>query len=167
MRNIQPLGPYADTIEGYSQFDPEKVVRFGVRCETFQVMTRWGLATAVAQYYGIVEDHLIEARHAFRGLNRPLMYGGDMEADEKFIIYSWRPQFDYVWVGDRFKGNPEKRTPPPDLVFVVLVQEENPNEYSVVGSIVHWNWVKQDPGLRYAPVAWQERYKARLWSKDL
>jgi hypothetical protein len=167
MRNFQPLGPYADTTDAHSPLDSSEVIRLGIPSETFHAFTKWGLATPVAQYYGIVQDQVTKACHVFRGLKRPLMYGGDMRADEKFLIYSWRPEFDYVWVGDRFHGNPERRSPPQGVVFVVLVQEDSPNEHSVHGSIVHWNWIKEDPKLPGAPVGWNERYKAKLWSKGL
>jgi len=166
MRSIQRIGPYIDIIEAWSPFDSGLVVKVGVREESFQQLVHHNLATAVAQYYGIVQDGLLQAVHAFQGLKRPLMHGDDMRADEGVFIYSWRSELDYVWTGSRFAGHPAQRTPPPNLVFVVLVREEQqPNDFKVFGSVERWNWVKQDPRLKHSPVDWKERYGRKLWSR--
>src|SRR5690348_2948307 len=127
MRVLQPAGPYRDIVEGRSPSDPVLAVRLGLRQESLQQFVRHNLSTAVAQYYGIVQESLWEAVHAFRGLNRPLMHGQDMRADEHVVIYSWRPETDYVWIGGRFGGKPAAKDPPSNRVFAVLIREEPEN----------------------------------------
>jgi hypothetical protein len=170
MRPIRPVGPYRDTVEARSPNNPALVVKLGIREESFKQFLHHNLLTAVAQYYGIVQDGILNAIHAFRGLKRPLMHGDDKEADKSVLVYSWRSDTDFVWVGSRFDGKPIEKVPPPNRVFVVLVREEKPpNHYpkvgNVIGSIERWNWVKEDPLLPHAPVDWQERYGERLWSR--
>lgn len=172
MRTIQRLGPYVDIVEARDPVDPVLVVKLGLREESFRQFLHHNLFTPVAQYYGIVQDGLLSAVHAFKGLKRPLMHGEDIKADRNVIVYSWRSEVDYVWTGSRFDGSPIRKTPPPNLVFVVLVREEpQPNDYprvgSILGSIERWNWVKEDPMLSQAPFDWQKRYGDRLWSRDI
>jgi len=141
------------------------VVKLGLREESFQQILHHNLNSLIAQYYGMVQDGLLNAMHAFKGLKRPLMLGDDMQADQGVVVYSWRPQFDFFWSGSRFEGEPIRKTPPPGRVFVVLTREEaQPNEFSVFGSIERWNWIKEDPNLPHAPVEWSERYGTHLWS---
>jgi len=170
MRPIQRVGPYVDTTEARDPLNPALVVKLGLGGDSFQQNVRNALATTIAQYYGIVQDGLLDAIHLFKGLKRPLMHGDDKEADRSVLVYSWRPEFDYVWTGNPFEGNPIRKTPPPHRVFVVLVREEQqPNDYqgvgSIFGSIEKWNWVKEDPALPHAPIDWQERYGTKLWSR--
>lgn len=172
MKEIQPVGPYRDIVEARSPLDSMLAVKVGLRNDSFSRVLHHNLSTSVAQYYGIVQHGLFQAVHAFKGLNRPLMHGDDMEADKSVIVYSWRPQHDYVWIGGQFGGKPVEKIPPRGLVFVVLVREEpGPNEYAevgkVFGSIEKWNWVKEDPRLRNAPVDWQDRYTEKLWSREI
>ncbi|MFZ3212372.1 MAG: hypothetical protein WA188_12740 [Terriglobales bacterium] len=172
MRPIQRVGPYVDITEARDPLNPALVVKLGLRGDSFQQSVRSALATTIAQYYGIVQDGLLNAIHLFKGLKRPLMHGDDKEADKSVLVYSWRPEFDCVWTGSQFDGNAIRKTPPPNRVFVVLVREEKqPNAYegvgSVLGSIEKWNWIKEDPALPHAPIDWQERYGTRLWSRSL
>jgi hypothetical protein len=158
MRTIQPVGPYVDIVEARAPDNRALVVRLGLRQDSFSQILHHNLFTVVAQYYGIVQDGLLAARHAFKGLKRPLMHGEDMEADKSVIIYSWR-------TGSRFDGNPVRKIPPPNRVFVVLVREEQqPNDYGVFGSIEKWNWIKEDPQELHAPLEWLDRYGQKLWS---
>lgn len=170
LRKIQPVGPYRDIVEARSPDDELLFVKLGLREESFQQLSRHNLPTAVAQYYGLVQDGLPQAVHAFKGLNRPLMLAHDMEADKNVVIYTWRPVEDYVWMGGRSEGKPVAKIPPPNRVFVVLVREENadfPRVGRVIGSVEKWNWVKEDPRLPHAPVDWESRYNARLWSRTV
>jgi hypothetical protein len=171
MKTVQRVGPYIDIVEARSPENPVNVVKVGVRSDSFQGLMRQHLFTTVAQYYGIVQDGILDAKHAFMGLNRPLMHAGDMEADRNVIVYSWRPKIDYTWTGGRFEGAPIPKNPPPNRVFVVLVRQENqPDNYpgfgSIFGSIERWNWVTEDPDLQCAPVDWNHRYKQKLWSRN-
>src|ERR1700733_1958848 len=130
MRTVQPVGPYVDIVEARAPDKPVLVVKLGLREDSFAQVLHHNLYTAVAQYYGIVQDGLLEAVHAFKGLNRPLMHGEDMEADKNVIVYTWRSELDYVWTGSRFDGKPIRKIPPLNRVFVVLVREEQqPNVY--------------------------------------
>jgi hypothetical protein len=172
MKGIQRIGPYVDIVEARDPGNPVLVVKLGLRQDGFQQNMENALATTVAQYYGIVQDGLLKAVHLFKGLKRKLVHGDDKDADKNVLVYSWRSQVDYVWVGSRFKGKPVLKTPPPNRVFVVLVREQKqPNEYadvgSIYGSIEKWNWVKEDPFLPHAPIHWRERYAEKIWSREL
>jgi hypothetical protein len=168
MRNIQGEGLYKDIVDAPSQTDPKVIVKLGVRLDTFQRYLKRGQRSAIAQYYGIVQEGLMLARHLFRGLKRPLMHNGDMRADQRVLLYTWRSPIDYEWAGTPNYGRPQPISPPPpNRVFVVLVREEVPDENEVVGSIEHWNWVREDPGLPHAPINWEDRYGSKLWSREL
>jgi hypothetical protein len=167
MRAIQRVGHYRDVIDAPSPYDPEKSVKLGLTAETFSLYSGHKLATAIAEYYGIVQDGILFARHAFKGLKRPLMLDDDVHADANVVVYSWRPHLDYEWSGTPFEGTPEPKTPPPERVFVVLVREEKPNEYSVFGSVEKWNWIREDSENPHAPIDWQQRYAKLLWSRSL
>ena len=78
MRNIRGVGSYVDVVGAPSPEDPERSVNLGIRAATFREYQARGLFTAIAQYYGIVQDRMGCARHLFEGLKRPLMLGDDM-----------------------------------------------------------------------------------------
>jgi hypothetical protein len=164
MRDIQGAAGYADVVEAPSPFGPATAVRFGIRSDTFGRYVNRGLATAIAQYYGLVQQEIMQAKHVFRGLKRPLALDENMNADRNVLIYAWLPLNDYQWVGSRFEGRPECRAVQAGRVFVVLVREE-PEEHGVSGSIEKWNWVREDPILTCAPVGWEQRYEQKLWSR--
>ena len=165
MQNSPLIKPYFDIVDALSPQDCETTVKLGVRHETFQRNVNLKLSTMIAQYYGIVKDGLIIAEHAFRGLKRPLLHADDMHADESVVVYAWRPTFDYEWTGYRHDGKITSLVPPPGRVFVVLVREMPIDSWGVSGTIERWNWVREDPELRHAPVDYRERYKEPLWSK--
>ena len=164
MRDIQGAGPYCDVMQAPSPADSGKIIKLGIRNETFREYVKRNYRTPIAQYYGIVQDGLHRARHLFRGLKRPLMLADDTDADKNVLIYAWRSEIDFVWVGSRHDGNPEQRVPQPNRVFVVIVRQEPPNEYDVCGSIERWNWIEEDPQLRHAPIEHEKRYGENLWS---
>ena len=162
-----PLGPYFEVIEAPSPQNPATMVRLGIRQDTFQRQVARVRTTVIAQYYGIIQDGLVVAAHAFQGVKRPLSHGGNMDADQSVLIYAWRPRYDYEWVGNPHDGQEYRRDPPPGRVFVVLVREEpQPNEFHVVGTVEHWNWVLEDSDLKQAPINWQQRYQKLLWSRE-
>jgi hypothetical protein len=120
----------------------------------------------IAQYYGIVQTGLLSAQHAFRGLNRKLLDEEDVKAEEKIVVYSWRPLADYVWRGSPADGMPVRVVPPPPgKVFVVLARMDPPDEHGIEGSIERWNWIREDSKLPKAPVDCDARYRTRLWSR--
>ena len=153
---------YQFIINGRSRKDPDRVVRFGVRADTFREYVRRGLRCRVAQYYGIIENGLCDAGHLFQGLNRPLDWEGDMEADKGVLVYTWVPPNDFVWVGGSFDGTIESRYPEPGKVFAVLVREDD-TEADIEGSIEHWTWVRESLDLA-APTDWKTRYDKKVWS---
>lgn len=165
MRDLKGAGLYKDLVDAPSPQDHRHRVKLGIRLDGFQQYARRGLFSAIAQYYGIVQDGLLLAQHCFRGLNRPLMLGDDVGADESVLIYTWRSAEDYEWAGTPQYGRPQPINPPAGIVFVVLVREETPDENGVIGSIEHWNWVREDPNIPHAPVDWRKRYGSNLWSK--
>ena len=112
MRDIQRVGPYADVVEAPSPGDREVIVKLGIRNETFRQYVRRKHYTPVAQYSGIVQDGLHLTRHLFLGLNRPLMLADDTKADRNVLIYTWRSEIDFEWVGSPHDGNPEQKLPP-------------------------------------------------------
>ena len=73
MRNVNPIGPYKDCVSALSPDDWQRTIKLGVRTDTFQQYAGRGLATVIAQYYGIVQTGLPSAQHAFKGLNRKLL----------------------------------------------------------------------------------------------
>ena len=165
-------GTYFDHIDAPAPDDLTKVVRLGIRHEVFRRWGRSAWGTIIAQFYGIIkgmgQPGLVSVRHAFRGLKRGLASGDDMDTDKKVIIYSWRPRWDFEWVGDRFSGKPVPKSPPANEVFVILVRPEpQPNVGNVFGSIDYWNWVKEAPDLPGAPVDWAQRYEEKLRSREI
>jgi hypothetical protein len=165
MRDIRGHGLYADVVEAPSPEDPTKVVRLGIRTETFRRYIGRGLRTAIAQYYGIVQEGMKFTRHLFKGLNRPLMVGEDMNADESALVYTWRSSVDFEWHGSSLDGYPIERVPPLRIVFAVVVKQEEPNELGSYGSIERWNWIREDPRSSEAPIGWNQRYGSKLWSR--
>jgi hypothetical protein len=167
LRNLQPIGIYKDHVLSPSPENPERTIELGVRAETFQQYAGRLITSVIAQYYGIVQRDLISAQHAFKGLNRKLLDNGDMKAEEKVVIYSWRPLADYVWSGSPWNGVPIRVVPPPPgRVFVVLARiDDSPDANGIFGFIGRWNWVREDPQLPKAPVDWNARYGKKLWSR--
>jgi hypothetical protein len=162
---------YFDVVEAPSPTDPKQTVQFGVRRATFRAFGKFGWKTPVAQFYGIVQEGLILAEHAFRGLNRPMRYDDSMEADRNIVVYSWCPVSDYEWTSEPYSDpKPTPMPPPIGTVFVVLVREEKVKEENaddIVGTIEKWNWVREDTELRSAPTDWKVRYADKLWSRNI
>ena len=166
MRDFEPIGPYKDWVAAPAPDDFRRTIKLGVPRSTFQQYVDHNLATVIAQYYGIVQTGLIFAQHAFRGLKRKLLDEEGVEAEEHFVVYSWRPLADFIWVGTPHQGMPSRVVPPPrDRVFVVLARIEPPDEDQIEGSVERWNWVREDFELPKAPVDWTVRYGEKLWSR--
>ena len=172
MRNIEPIGEYQDVIsvpppaDSSNTLRREDYVRMGVPLAVFDRLRQYGLATAVAQYYGIVQEglHFADTVHLFRGLQRPLMDEEDEDGDKRMFVYSWVPRNDYEW--DWSSQMPRPRTPPAHLVFVVLAKPyDSPDEHGVHGVVLHWGWIAEDPWLPSAPIESRERFTERVWTK--
>ena len=162
---IRPVavGPYWDVIVAPAPGDPSAQIRLGVPKSVFNRLQATVQATAIAQYYMLVRPQLRMAQRLFRGLNRNLMRGNDMDADRQILIYCWRPEKDFEWVGSRHSTVlPEPKTPPDRRIFVVLVRPHaEPGEPGVYGEVLKWNWVYGDvadgpenPGSRYKESVW-------------
>jgi hypothetical protein len=166
VRDFQPVGRYADCVAAPSPTDWQRTIRLGVRIDTFRQYAGRGLATVIAQYYGIVQSGLLSSQHVFKGLNRKLLDDEDVEAEEKVVVYSWRPLADYLWSGSLHNGMPIRIVPPPSgKVFVALARIDPADEDGIEGSIGRWNWVREDPRLPGSPVDWNARYGIKLWSR--
>jgi hypothetical protein len=172
MRNIRRIGPYVDFTEARAPSDSNLFVKLGVRETCFQQLSKYMLASTIAQYYGLVQDRLLSAVHFFEGIKRPLMHGDDKNVDKTVLVYSWRPEVDFEWEGSPFEGEVVERVPPQGRVFVVLVRPEvDPEEHlgvgKIFGSIEKWNWVKEDAALTGAPTELNDRYVRRVWSRAI
>jgi len=173
VRDVQPIGPYKDVVRMPSPTDSDKLLRsetfvqMGVQVDTFRKLLEFGLATAIAQYYGNVQEGLAFADdvvHLFKGLERPLMHESNMQADRDMLMYSWVPRRDWEW--DRSTQMPKARTPAPNRVFTVTVRPfPQEDEYRVAGIVLHWGWKDEDSMLRGAPVDPKERFSTKVWSK--
>jgi hypothetical protein len=158
-------GPYVSIVEAPSESDPRVAVRLGLCKETIDLLRQAAMRTAMSQFFGIVEDGLMEASHLFKGLQRPLCHGENMQADQAVLIYVLTPDYDFVWMGDETSGDTVKVEPPSNRVFVVLARQIEMDEHGVSGTIEHWNWVQRDMHLAEAPIGYSERYKNRVWSR--
>jgi hypothetical protein len=167
LRHGRPVGPYFDVFSAPGQSPAKPDIQVGVTYRRFQSFAQSGLRTSIAQYYGIVQDGLENARHLFQGLRRPLRdANGNMDADRNVLIYAWRPDQDWVWMGGNDNGRPQPKIPVAKRVFVVLVTMlQNPDEHGVSGVIEYWNWVEEDRETNLAPIAWADRYQDKLWSR--
>jgi len=65
--------------------EPSRIVKLGLRSQTLTQYTGRLLASVVAQYYGLVQDGMVFARHVFRGLERPLNHADNMNADRDVL----------------------------------------------------------------------------------
>ena len=157
------VGPYWDVIVAPAPEDESAQIRLGVPQSVFDRLQATVQVTAIAQYYMLVHPHLRMAQRLFRGLRRNLMYGDDMDADQQILIYCWRPEKDWKWVGSRHgTAPPESKTPPNGRIFIVLVRPHaEPDEHGVYGEVLKWNWVygdiadgPEDPGSRYSASVW-------------
>lgn len=172
MRDARPVGVYKDTAFLPDPYDKGTALEYGgfahmgVHVDVFRRFQQLGLASAIAQYYGLVQQGMLFAdiAHLFKGLRRPMALDGNMKADEDVLVYSWRPEWDYEW--DWKDQKPIRRTPPPERVFVLQVKPfATPDADGLIGTVLHWNWVDEDPMLESAPINPQARYTEKLWTK--
>lgn len=142
-------------------------VRFGILESTLKEYGRRGQKTVMAQFLRIVIDELSSPMHCFRGLERDLYCDGDLEADERKLVYSMKPKNDAIWTGKRTDGEVRMLLPPSNTVFVIIVspnikhQDKYPEVYAWIN---RWNWVGEDPSLPGAPKNWVDRYTEKLYS---
>jgi hypothetical protein len=160
-------GLFLETYQSSDSSPAIKDVQFALLADDLKIYGYRGQFTAIAQFYELVIPGLILAKHIFRGLERPLCCDDNMEADERKLIYTRKPQFDFEWIGGPH-GSPVRRSVPPGKVFVVII---SPNEKhietfpEIAGWIERWNWVDEDSGLSEAPTNWVDRYREKLWTR--
>ena len=165
MTDVQQTDP-ARIFQAVSALSPERTsMRYGINYSTFRRYVGQGRPTAIAQYYGLVEPGLSQATHLFRGVRRGLLADGDMGADKKVLVYCWRPNFDFRWIGDPWTGKIWTGTAPEQRLFTVLVTGYSDTMTDKVnGMIVHWNWVRQARNKPGYPTGYETRYDETLWS---
>jgi len=162
---VKGVGPFYKVVSAPSPDSPTTTIRLGVRHETVEQYLNAQTLTTMAQLVDIVFDHLEDAVHLFRGLQRPLCDGEDMNADKNVLVYVIAPEFDVAWVHAADGGYAVKLEPPPNRVFVALVRMEEGLPDGVQGTIEHWNWVHADRFLKDAPVGHGKRYSEKVWSR--
>ena len=87
----------------------------------------------------------------------------DMDADRGVFAYVWRPAYDVVPV-HQLDGTMaiQKIKPPPGRLFLALVRPyRKPDDLSIEGALLNWNWADGDADLR--PVDQEERYDGPVW----
>ena len=146
-----------------------KIGALGYLCKDLAVIAQRGETNLIASFIGNVARGVILTQHIFRGLDRPLLTDGNVNADGDILVYSRKPAVDWEWKGDRFAGKPVAVDPQlPGLVFVVIV---SPNVRhiekfsSIDGWVSAWNWVQEDSGLPEAPIGWVDRYREKIWTR--
>jgi len=112
------------------------------------------------------------AQHIFKGLRRPLFNDNSKDGDKEKLIYTWRSDLDFEWERDpknpKF-GNCRRREAPQGFVFAVIVSPNIRSKGKFPGIdcfIEAWAWLREDPGLRGAPVEWVDRYEQRIWTRS-
>lgn len=153
------------TVEGLSWEGEEWL--FGIPKRYTEQMRDRGTLVRLVQLIGIVGPGLVVARHIFRGLNRPLCEGDNMEADKTKLIYAWKPIYDYDWdEPQRFYPDEIKQRPAPGGKVFVVTATPNPEKATKFPSIHcwlnRWNWVDESPKLSGAPIDYDTRYLEQL-----
>lgn len=167
-----PVGAYKAVAVAPSPFDAdpylsyERFIRMGVSLRTFDRLRQFNIATAMAQYYGNVQEGMVYADevHLYRGLERPLMHEDNADGDKDVYVYSWIPRWDWEWNAQT--QQPVRRHPPSDRVFAVQTRIfAAPDKDGMVGEVLHWTWIAEDPALKGAPLEADERYAEQIWKK--
>lgn len=130
-----------------------------------------GQGTKFVQLQRIVLPGLINAVHIFKGLRRDLYNDGNEHADEKLLVYTWKPGIDVEWDSKLAAGygGAVDLPAPIGAVFAVTValNERHKAKYPEVdGFIDAWNWIEgEDAVLAGAPIEWVDRYDRKLWTR--
>jgi hypothetical protein len=155
-------------VDGLSLDDPQKEVKYALKKSDLETYVRRRQLSMLAQFYTLVADGLIVARHCFNGLRRDLFCDGQQEGHLKKYALVRKPAYDYEWEGGS-NGRPVRRAAPSDSVFVVLISK-NGHEGTfpdIEGWIDRWSWVAEDTGgrLEEAPIGWVDRYERKVWTR--
>ncbi|WP_291996725.1 hypothetical protein [Candidatus Accumulibacter sp. ACC012] len=173
-RELKP-GIHAHCFEAYVFHDTAgkrlatpKVGNLALLVTDLRAIASRGQSTAIAQFYGLLCGGMILTKHVFVGLQRPLLTDGNNGADAEKLVYTRKPECDYLWAGTKHDGDYERIGAPPSSVFTVLVSpnvKHRADFPDVDGWINYWTWVEEDSFLPEAPVDWVDRYEARLWTR--
>ncbi len=155
-------------------FDAGKVSpgTFALKFVALDAYRKRGQGTKWVQLMRIVLPGLSNAKHIFQGLRRDLYNDDDAHADEKNLVYTWKPGFDVEWDHDANGGlgRAVDLQAPISAVFAVTIgkNERHKDKYPEIdGFIAAWNWIDgEDAVLSEAPVNWVDRYDTKLWTRS-
>lgn len=79
---------------------------------------------------------------------------------------TWAAPRDAKLVGDEFNPSLQYFDAPANGVFAVYI---SPNEMltdfpDIYGWAEHWAWIAADPTVSGAPIEWNSRFDAKIWS---
>ncbi len=140
----------------------------GMLCKDLQERAARGDSTLIAQFFGLVVPGTILARHIFKGLERPLLADGDDHADKCKFVYTRKPAYDYIWIGEK-EGKMRSQDVPIGCVFAVYVTPnvKHKDQFpEISGWIDHWAWLEEDSGLPEATDGWIDRYDMKVWTRE-
>jgi len=81
---------------------------------------------------------------------------GNGHADRDFLVYSWLPERDCEF---NIQTNEiVYRQSPVSHVFVAIVKPYEAPLHGMLGEVVRWHWVDEDPQLALAPKGFASRY---------
>ena len=165
-RTISPQEHQVDTfdaIDPTASDDQITVGKVGIDINALKQMANRGQATQVAQYFTLVREGLILAKHIFEGIKRPLYSNSENERDEGFYIYTWKPSKDAIWNSET---NTVEHVPAPrKTVFTVIVKADDAHP-DLIGMLQHWSWVLEDESLSEAPAEWNNRYNSKVFTAN-
>ena len=145
---------------------------FALRFAALDAYRARGQGTKWVQLRRLVLPALIHAKHIFKGLRRDLYNDDDAHADEKNLVYTWKPGIDVEW--DRSlnggAGGTVDLPAPIGAVFAVTVglNERHKDRYPEIDAFIGaWNWIDgEDAVLAEAPIEWVDRYDRKLWTRS-
>lgn len=158
MGTAQPTLLKHHVVAAPSPNNPNDTVRLCLRSDTLQQYAGRWISTTVAEYYAIVRGGILHAKHAFRGVKRPMAEGSQMDVDQRVIVYSWRPLFSAAWVGgDQFSKHTEisYRAVPPGVVLSLFWRERTRREMVSMGQSNGGTGLMKIQNCRKRPLAGQ------------
>ena len=144
------------------------VVQFGILKRDLEKFVRRGMLSVFAQFDQLVCNGLINSKHIFKGLKRPLYNDDSFTADEDVLIYTRRPNYDFEWRGGP-QGQSVRIKAPGNSVFVILVNKNirHADKFpEIYGWIDRWNWIQEDAYIPEAPINHESRYGQRIFTNN-
>lgn len=155
---------YAETVN-WMDSDPNSTLRIGVNKERFLDRARRGLTWEIGQMYGVLQTGMIFVEHVFQGLRRPMTVNGDSDADRSRLIFTWAAHRDAEITRSgalTFHAAPLK-----SVFFVIVAPNREPSAHpEIYGWAERWGWLDAHATVRGAPIGFESRYDARLWSRE-